>query len=77
MEERKAVKVAVLELTKSRYPKSCCPSEIARTLFGEAWRMKMDLVTSVAVSLLRKGDILITQKEKPLIPIRKLRAQSD
>ena len=42
--------------------KTYCPSEVARELFPNDWRDKMDLVRSVADILVESGELLVLQK---------------
>jgi hypothetical protein len=46
--------------------KSTCPSEIARMLFPENWRIRMGEVRDVAIALQQEGKVLITQKGIPI-----------
>lgn len=42
--------------------KTYCPSDVARELFPENWRNKMDLVREVADELVKSGHLLVLQK---------------
>ena len=46
--------------------KSCCPSEIARKLYPNIWREKMELIRQLAQTLEQEGLIKITQKGIPV-----------
>jgi hypothetical protein len=46
--------------------KSTCPSEIARMLFPDDWRIHMKDVVDVAIDLHNQGKVLITQKGIPV-----------
>ncbi|MEJ2881028.1 DUF3253 domain-containing protein [Pedobacter sp. GR22-6] len=46
--------------------KTTCPSEIARMLFPEDWRMHMDEVVDVAIKLHHQHQVVITQKGKTI-----------
>ncbi|RZK55016.1 MAG: DUF3253 domain-containing protein [Pedobacter sp.] len=46
--------------------KSTCPSEIARMLFFDDWRLHMAEVRKVAILLQKQGKVLITQKGLPI-----------
>lgn len=48
--------------------KSICPSEVARSLFPNSWRQKMESVRKVAVKLAKDDMILITQSGKKVDP---------
>jgi hypothetical protein len=53
----------ILQCCASRAPTgSICPSEVARALWPEGWREKMDAVRAVACALARDGQIEITQR---------------
>lgn len=56
-----------LSMAKERgVEKSTCPSEIARTLFPDDWRKHMKDVRNVAVEMHKSGQVVITQKGKPI-----------
>lgn len=42
--------------------KTFCPSEVARELFAEDWRQKMDLVREIADELVIEGKLNVLQK---------------
>lgn len=44
--------------------KTICPSEVARVMFGETWRGKMQTVRDVAFDLAEENQVVITQKGK-------------
>ena len=46
--------------------KSTCPSEIARALYPDDWRKHMEDVRNVAVEMHKSGQVVITQKGKPI-----------
>lgn len=50
--------------------KTFCPSEVARELYPENWREKMDLVREVADELVRIGKLSVLRKGqiKPELP---------
>lgn len=53
---------AILSTTAARgAEKSVCPSEIARNLYPDNWRDRMQDVVEVAIALHRQGKVLITQ----------------
>jgi hypothetical protein len=57
-------------VSKREYPKTCCPSEVARALTGEelqqlgvqSWRDAMDIIRDEAYALHRQGKLEVTQK---------------
>lgn len=52
-----------LQLAESRgLDKTYCPSEVARELFPDDWRDKMDLVRAVADELVKNGKLVVLQK---------------
>lgn len=48
--------------------KSVCPSEIAKELFSDDWRLQMERVRSAARRLVNQNKIVITQKNKIVEP---------
>jgi len=55
------------EFAKARgSEKNYCPSEVARGLFPENWRSKMDAVRSVADDLFRNEELIVSQFGKDL-----------
>ncbi len=48
--------------------KSICPSEVAREMFGDNWRTKMQTVRDAAFDLAAQNQITITQKGKKVDP---------
>ena len=53
--------------------KTYCPSEVARKLFPENWRDKMNLVREMADELVKSGMLVVLQKgEISLTPPSKL-----
>jgi hypothetical protein len=45
--------------------KTYCPSEVARSLFPDSWRDKMNLVREVADDLIAKNKIIVFQRGAP------------
>jgi len=59
----------ILALVRERdASKSICPSEVARELYPEDWRMHMDDVREAARVLAKAGHIRITQGDCELDP---------
>ena len=62
----------MLELVTARGPgKTCCPSEVARTLGGphpDGWGPLMQPVRRVAVRLTKAGRVAILRKGRPVDP---------
>ncbi len=55
------------------FKKTYCPSEVARKLFPENWREKMNLVREIADELVKSGKLVVLQKgEISLTPPSKL-----
>lgn len=61
----------ILDLVKKReYPKTCCPSEVARALSSQElkdldckdWREAMDIIRQASYQLYHDGEIQVTQK---------------
>lgn len=60
---------AVLALLARRAPgATVCPSEVARTAGGDAWRDLMDPVRAAARRLVAAGQVEITQRGVPVDP---------
>ena len=58
---------AILSTTVARgADKSICPSEVARQLYPDNWRERMQEVVDVAIALHKKGDVLIVQHGEPV-----------
>ncbi len=65
------IESAILQLVAKRGPaKSCCPSEIARSLAPLDWREQMEDVRRIASQLVAKGLIEITQGGQPVDPAK-------
>ena len=62
------LRTAILALTAQRAPKSICPSDAARGVDAENWRVLMDDARAVVRELARAGDVVITQKGTTLDP---------
>jgi hypothetical protein len=57
----------ILSTATQRGPeKSTCPSEIARMLFPDDWRLHMKDVVDIAIDLHNQGKVMITQKGRPV-----------
>ncbi len=57
----------IMDMTSDRGSSaSICPSEVARSLYPENWRAYMDRVRRRAYALHEAGDIVVTQKGKPV-----------
>lgn len=61
-EVSKRLRDAILTLTAERDPGSICPSDAARAVDVDNWRLLMDATRSVARELATAGDVVITQK---------------
>lgn len=60
--EADKIKNAHLQFAAERgFEKTYCPSEVARELFPEEWRGKMDLVRDVADELVTAGKLQVLQ----------------
>ncbi len=58
---------AILSLTATRgAEKSICPSEVARQLYPDNWRDRMQDVVDVASAMHRKGEVLVVQHGEPV-----------
>lgn len=66
------IEATIRELLISRGAgKTICPSEVARAIAGKdekEWRLLMKPVRAVAVSLTKKGTLIIKRKGKPVDP---------
>lgn len=52
-----------LQFAEARgFDKTYCPSEVARKLFSDNWRDKMDLVREVANELVKNEKLVVLQK---------------
>jgi len=60
----KIEKQILLLLEERGKDKSICPSEVARQLFPEDWRMHMEEIREIGKKLAVQKKILITQKNK-------------
>lgn len=57
------IKKTHLEFSENRdVDKTYCPSEVARKLYPNNWRDKMDLVRKVANTLVESGTLITLQK---------------
>ncbi len=70
MHDESVIAQKMLSLLKQRgAEKSICPSEIARALADDSnWRSLMVPVRAVARKLARQGNVVITQRGKPVEP---------
>jgi Protein of unknown function (DUF3253) len=56
------IRSEILRQCEARAPdRTICPSEVARALWPDAWRLHMDDVRATAAQLSRDGTIEITQ----------------
>lgn len=62
--ERSAATIRAL--LRRRNGATICPSDVARVVGGESWRRWMNAVREAAAGLARKGEVVITQKGKPI-----------
>lgn len=63
------IKDTILQMATERGTnKTICPSEVARVMFGNAWRNHMSEVRTEAIDLYKARDIVITQKGEPVDP---------
>lgn len=59
---RATIEQTIIRLAKARGPgKSLCPSEVARQLATDDWRVLMPTVLGVAAMLVERGRIRVTQ----------------
>lgn len=63
-EER--IAATIRALTRKRADSSICPSDVARTVGGEAWRDRMPEVRRVAADLADGDVVVVTQKGEPV-----------
>lgn len=64
-QEKIEIEKIIIEFCSKRSPKSLCPSEIARELYGdEIWKTKMEKVRQVSRKLHFEKKIKITQNSK-------------
>lgn len=69
MESQSNIEKAILELAEKRgREKTFCPSEVARALFADGWRDKMESVRAAAKKLVEQHLIVITQKGQIVDP---------
>lgn len=69
-----AIREAILAAAASRgAAKSLCPSEVARALSPEDWRLLMARVRREAISLAREGRIEVLRKGRPVDPGAEIR----
>lgn len=66
-----AAEQAILELVRARGTGSACPSEVARRLAAgggreDSWREQMPTVQDAARRLAARGEILVTQQDRPV-----------
>ncbi len=62
-DEKRQIRQAILKLVDERgRGKSICPSEVARKLYGDLWRSRMEDIRTAAAELAQEGEITITQK---------------
>jgi hypothetical protein len=67
MQQHTDIHEAIISIVTHRgHEKSTCPSEIARMLFPDDWRRHMKDVLHVAIQLHIQGEVVITQKGKPI-----------
>ncbi|MGB3606500.1 MAG: DUF3253 domain-containing protein [Psychroserpens sp.] len=65
--EYKDIEEKHLEFAKARgSEKTYCPSEVARTLFPNNWRDKMDALRLVADDLFNENKLIVSQYSKDL-----------
>ncbi|WP_346922261.1 DUF3253 domain-containing protein [Glutamicibacter creatinolyticus] len=62
------IAAAIRSLLRKREGSSACPSEIAKIVRGEGgqWRQHMDQVRQVAFHMAHNGELVVTQKGKPV-----------
>ena len=61
------IKRKILELTAKVGPqKTICPSEVARNLWRDDWRVHMEEVRQAAIELHLEGKMVICQKGIPV-----------
>lgn len=59
---------ATLHRLLDRGSASVCPSDVARAASPERWRSELDTVRAIARHLAGRGDLVITQRGRPLDP---------
>lgn len=64
--DRLLIATRVLELLERRRGKSICPSEVARDLYEDDWRERMELVRDTGFLMKAEGLIEITQEGNPV-----------
>lgn len=64
------ISATIRTLLRKRAGSSICPSEVARIVGGpeEAWRKCMDQVRRITAEMARQGEVVVTQKGKPVEP---------
>lgn len=63
------IKIEILKLAANRgADKTICPSEVARSIYGENWRSEMLNIRDAAFELSSEKKIVITQKGKEVDP---------
>jgi hypothetical protein len=68
------IRAAILTLVAVRGAgRTCCPSEVARSIDPPAWRGLMEAVRAAARALAEEGAIVITQGGVPVPPRASLR----
>jgi hypothetical protein len=68
-EPERGVEAAILAALDSRRAEaSICPSEVARHLWPEAWRLHLEEVRQAARRLVAAGSVEITQGGRPVDP---------
>ena len=64
-----AIRDCLLKRVRDRGPdKTICPSEVARALGSENWRLLMEQVRTVGLELHDEGKIAVTQKGHSVDP---------
>lgn len=64
---RTRIESAIRAMAHARAPKTLCPSEVARIVGGEQWRLLMPLVREIADDLSERGVIRVTQTGVPVV----------
>ena len=63
------LRAAILSLARERGPdKTICPSDAARAVGGQQWRVLMDDARAEARALARRGEVEISQRGEVLDP---------
>lgn len=61
------MKSVIRRLLRARGPgKTICPSEVAREVAPDDWRSRMDAVREVAAKMADAGELVVTQRGKPV-----------